>query len=59
MSFKSFLYLFASMLSFFVIGLYAASEFKFDKPIELHRWVLSSLFVVAFIGLFLKESRKH
>lgn len=47
--------LFLAMVSCFTIGLYAASEFKYNNPIEIHRWVMTSLFGLAFLGYFLKQ----
>ena len=45
--------LFLAMLSCFTIGLYAASELKYNEPIDLHRWIMTSLFGLMFLWYFL------
>lgn len=35
-----------SYVFMFTIGIYTASQFKFDTPIELHRWAITSFFFV-------------
>ena len=55
---KTFGCLFLAMLSCFTIGLYASSTFRYNEPIELHRWIMTSLFGLMFLGLFLTDYRK-
>ena len=44
--------IFLSYLQAFMLGMYFASEFKFNHPIEGHRWVITSvLFVMILIGV--------
>jgi hypothetical protein len=44
--------IFLTYLQTFDLGLYCASEFKFNTPIEAHRWVITSfLFVMLLIGV--------
>jgi hypothetical protein len=50
--------LFLAMLSCFNIGLYASSTFRYNEPIELHRWIMSSLFGIMFLVYFLNEFKK-
>ena len=38
-----------SYLAAFDLGLYVATQFKFHQPIELHRWVITSLFFVVMV----------
>jgi hypothetical protein len=40
-----------SYTSIFTLGLYAASEFRYNTPIELHRWVITSFFFLFFLLL--------
>ena len=43
--------IFLSYLQAFMIGTYFASEFKFNHPIEAHRWLLTSFFfVMSLVG---------
>lgn len=51
---KKFGSLFLAMLSCFTIGLYSASEFKYNNPIEIHRWIITSMFGLVFLVYFLK-----
>jgi hypothetical protein len=55
---KTFGSLFLAMVNCFTIGLYAASEFKYNNPIEIHRWIMTSIFGLAFLGYFLKQFKK-
>jgi hypothetical protein len=50
--------LFLAMLSCFELGLYAASTVH-NEPVELHRWALTSLFGLVFLGRFLVDYRKR
>lgn len=54
---ETFGYLFMAMLSCFTLGLYASSTVTFDKPIELHRWIMTSFFGLMFLGMFLHSYR--
>ena len=55
---KKFGSLFLAMLSCFTIGLYSASEFKYNNPIEIQRWIITSMFGLVFLFYFLKEFKK-
>jgi len=55
---KTFGSLFLAMVNCFTIGLYAASEFKYNNTIEIHRWIMTSIFGLAFLGYFLKQFKK-
>lgn len=52
---KTFGSLFLAMFSCFTIGLYSASEFKYNNSIEMHRWIITSISGLAFLGYFLKQ----
>lgn len=39
--------LFLAMYACFVLGLYAASTFKYNEPVELYRWIITIT-----VGLF-------
>ena len=52
-------YLFLAMVSCFTIGIYATSTFKYNEPVELQRWILTSLFGLMFLMLFLIEYRNE
>lgn len=45
----------ASYLLAFDLGIYVASEFKFNQPIEPYRWVITSFFFVVMILLSNKK----
>ena len=45
---KKILYI-GSYIWAFMLGGYAVSQFKFDTPIEGHRWMITSFFFVMFI----------
>ena len=49
--------LFLAMVSCFTLGLYAAS-LKYGHEIEPHRWVMTSMFGLMFLGIFLLDYRK-
>jgi hypothetical protein len=54
--------LFLFGLNCFNLGIYTASTFKYNQPIDAHRWVLSSFFGLMFLGYFLieyKNKTKH
>lgn len=55
---KTFGSLFLAMLSCFNIGLYASSTFRYNEPIEIHRWIMSSFFGIMFLVWFLIEFKK-
>lgn len=50
--------LFIAMLSVFVLGLYASSTFRYNEPVEGHKWVLTSLVGLVFLSMFLTDYRK-
>ncbi len=52
---KTFGSLFLAMVSCFTIGLYSASEFKYNNPIEMYRWIMTSMSGLVFLGYFLKQ----
>jgi len=55
---KTFGSLFLAMVSCFAIGAYTCSTFLFNKPIETHRWISTSLFGIMFLVNFLNEFKK-
>jgi hypothetical protein len=55
---KTFGCLFLAMVSCFNIGLYASSTFRYNEPIEPHRWIMTSMFGLMFLGYFLIDYRK-
>ena len=55
---KTFGSLFLAMLSCFNIGLYASSTFKYNEPIDGHRWVITIMFGILFLVNFLIEFKK-
>jgi hypothetical protein len=38
--------IFVSYLQAFMLGGYFVSEFKFNHPVEAHRWMITSFFLV-------------
>ncbi len=50
--------LFLAMLDCFILGLYASSTFRYNEPVEPHRWMLTSLVGIFFLVYFLIEYRK-
>ncbi len=53
--FKTYGSLFLAMLDCFILGLYSASQFKYNEPIEPHRWIMTTIFGVMFLCLFFKN----
>jgi hypothetical protein len=53
--FKNYGSLVLAMLGCFNIGLYASSTFRYNEPIEMHRWIMTSIFGLAFLVYFLTE----
>jgi hypothetical protein len=51
--------LFMAMFSCFNLGLYASSTFRYHESIEPHRWIITSMFGLMFLGLFFVEYRKN
>lgn len=52
----------AKMLSYiaiFGIGAYACATFRYHQPIELYRWILTSVFGIFFYFLSLPEKNKQ
>jgi len=37
-----------SVSSAFTLGLYAASQLKFDTPVEIHKWLIASFLFMFF-----------
>jgi hypothetical protein len=52
---KTFLSLFLAIVSCFTIVHYATSEFKHNNPIEIHRWIITSIFGLTCLCYFLKQ----
>jgi hypothetical protein len=49
-----------SYTGMFTLGLYASSQFKFNTPIEPHRWAITSLvFVLCLIASNKKDSKNE
>jgi hypothetical protein len=43
--------IFLSYLQAFMLGAYFVSQFKFNTPVEAHRWLLTSFFfVMSLVG---------
>jgi hypothetical protein len=38
-------------IGIFTLGLYTSSQFIFNKPVEPHRWLLTTLVTVFFLAL--------
>ena len=53
--FKTYGNLFLTMLSCFIMGLYSASQFKYNEPVELYRWIITTAFGAMFLCLFFKN----
>ena len=53
--FKTYGSLVLAMLSCFNIGLYGSSTFRYNEPIEIHRWIMTSIFGLAFLVYFLNK----
>jgi hypothetical protein len=52
------LLIFFSYLQAFDLGLYCASEFKFNHPIEGYRWAITGLlFIMTIIGIIDTKKR--
>jgi hypothetical protein len=50
--------IFLSYLQAFMLGAYFASQFKFNTPIEAHRWMLTSFFfVMTLVGAETNKKR--
>jgi hypothetical protein len=47
-----------SYLGMFMLGAYAASQFKFNTPIEDYRWVITSFFFGFFAILTFNTEEK-
>jgi hypothetical protein len=45
-----------SYASAFTLGLYASSQFIFNQPIEIYRWVITSFCFLLFLSL--KQPKK-
>lgn len=44
------LYLFVSYGSVFTLGLYTASQFRFDEPVAVYRWAIA-FFLLSLFGI--------
>lgn len=56
---KAYFCLFMAFLSAFIYGIYVTSTFAMNKTIEPHRWVITGLFGLMWIGLFFKHYDSH
>jgi len=50
---------FVTYLQAFLLGGYFVSEFQFHKPIEPHRWVLTSVFFILFLAMANQNSENE
>ena len=50
--------LFLAMLSCWTLGTYSSSTFKYDEPVDPHKWIMTSLFGLMFLVFFLDDYRK-
>jgi hypothetical protein len=50
---------FVTYLQAFLLGGYFVSEFQFHKPIEPHRWVLTSIFFILFLAMANQNSENE
>lgn len=57
--FMSYFCLFMALLSAFIYGTYVTSTFAMNKTIEPHRWVITGLFGLIWVGLFFKYYDSH
>lgn len=55
---KKYFYLLGALLGAFVLGIYCTSQFKYNSPIEPHRWVITSLVMIGFAGAFIAQTKK-
>ena len=39
-----------SYVAVFVLGLYSASEFRFEEPIGIYRWLIALMLFVVFMA---------
>jgi uncharacterized membrane protein len=58
-SLKVFGCLFLSMVSCFTLGGYVYATVRELEKIETHRWIMTSLFGLIFLGMFLIDYRKN
>lgn len=47
-----------SYLGAFMLGAYTTAQFKFDTPVEGHRWIITSFFFLFFVGLTFKNKKE-
>ncbi len=52
---KKYFFLFLFFAQSFMLGMYTASQFKFNSPIELHRWGLTLFFCIFSLVVFLNK----
>ena len=45
------------LIGTFTLGLYVSQHFKYNEPIELRRWILTSLFTLMFLAMGLTKSK--
>lgn len=55
---KPYFYLTLGLLSVFLLGAYSSASIHTDKVIESHQWVLTSIFGISFMYLFIKSIKK-
>lgn len=56
--FKVFGCLFLALISCFTLGIYATATLVLGETIELNRWILTTLFGLMFLIMFLIDYRK-
>ena len=52
---KQILFRTLSYLNAFVLGGYVVQQFKFNQPIEIYRWIITSFFFCFFLLLTTKD----
>lgn len=55
---KKYFFLLGALLGAFILGIYCDSQFKFNKPIEPHRWAITSLVMIGFAGAAINQAQK-
>jgi hypothetical protein len=47
-----------ALLNVFMLGVFTASTVYETKEIQLYKWILASLFVVVYLGIFLQKYKR-
>ncbi len=46
---KRIFYRIMSYMAMLVLGMYMSSQFRHNQPVELHRWLLTTMFFLMFL----------